>query len=122
LKNNCIGASSLALQWGAPRRNTDATPDAYVSNVIELKSPVADDRGQVLTDGEGQPVTVISVQRTNVLAKLRILDQIADEVEDKVAQKLHLSKDLVGGAAALRPIWIHCRLQALPKNIKSKRA
>ena len=72
----------------------DATPDAYVSKVIKLKSPVADDRGQVLTDGEGQPATVIAVQRTNVLAKARILDQIADEVGDKVARKLHLYKDL----------------------------
>ena len=91
---NAIRFAEKRVRLEELERLYDATPDAYVSNVIELKSPVVDGRGQVLTDSEWQPVPVISVQRTNVLAKLRILDQIADEVGDKVARKQHLSKDL----------------------------
>ena len=71
-----------------------ATPDAYIYNVIELKGPAMDSQGRVIMDSDGKPVTTIAVQRMNVDVKARILDQIAEEVGDKMQRKLLVHKSL----------------------------
>ena len=89
-----VDPSQIPLRLEALERLYDATLDAYISKVMELKSPVRAEGGQVLTDSEGRPLTVLVVQRTNLSVRARILDQIAEEVGDKVERKGHPGKDL----------------------------
>jgi len=61
----------------------DATPDSYVARVIENHAPICDEDGDILKDEDGNPVQRLVVYRNNVVAKARLLDQIAEEVGDK---------------------------------------
>lgn len=84
------------------------TPDSYISNVIEpkgtrdpdtglvLRGSVLDpDTGAVLASADGEPVTAIAVRRMNVDSKVKILDQIAQEVGGDMAEELEALKDEV---------------------------
>ena len=58
-------------------------PDFHITRVIETKSPIIDSAGKTITDADGRPITTLAVYRSNAPAKIRILNQIAEEVGDK---------------------------------------
>lgn len=83
------------------QRLYSATPDSYVEKIIhatgtvydpetkeyiEVNANITDVGGEVLRDSKGNPVSVVAVRKMNVDAKASLLDQIAQEVGDKVAK------------------------------------
>ena len=83
------------------QRLYDATPDSYLDKVIhakgrvydaetetwiEVDAQIIDTGGEVLVDGDGKPVSVVAVRKMNVDAKSGLLEQIAEEVGDRVTR------------------------------------
>lgn len=58
--------------------------DETLGKMIEVDAVIVDADGEVITDGDGKPVSVIAIRKMNVGDKAALLKQIQDEVEPKM--------------------------------------
>jgi hypothetical protein len=77
------------------QRLYEAIPDATVVQVIKTDRSVADSRTfKPILDDDGNPVTTFAVCKTNAPVKMKILDQMVEEVGDKVLRTEDVTKRL----------------------------